>query len=322
MNKNKKRISTVFVLAALAVAFSVTVLLGGGGIKQVRADGPVPAPPAGETSLAKPDITLNPDNSTAFESNVGPIYSGDILTNLTKFTGAISGQIYPFLLPLALLAIIIGGLQIVTAAGNESKVGAGKKTITLALIGLAVILSANEIVQLVAKMAGGGQVNSVESAKTLFSGIINIILTQAGIVGVLFVVYGGMMIITAFGNESKITNGKKVIQWALIGLVCVVASSTLFNSVQEFVNANKALLPTEGGIKKVILVVINFMLYLSGSLAVLGVIWGGTQYVAAMGSEEKAKKAKQTIIWCLAGMLIVIAAYSIVKLVVNLTYLQ
>ena len=41
---------------------------------------------------------------------------------------------------LAILMIIIGGLQIITSGGNDSKIGEGKKRVTEAIIGLLILV--------------------------------------------------------------------------------------------------------------------------------------------------------------------------------------
>jgi hypothetical protein len=52
---------------------------------------------------------------------------------------------------LALLFLIIGGFRYVTAYGNEEQAQAAKKTITYAIIGVAIAISAYTIVKLVAQ---------------------------------------------------------------------------------------------------------------------------------------------------------------------------
>jgi len=48
--------------------------------------------------------------------------------------------------------------------------------------------------------------------------------------------------------------------------------------------------------------IIKIGLDLGGMFAVIMFLWGAFQYVTAYGSEEAAKKAKNTIIWAVAGI--------------------
>jgi len=61
--------------------------------------------------------------------------------------------------------------------------------------------------------------------------------------------------------------------------------------------------------------IINWALTLVGLLAVLMLIIGGFRYLTAAGNEEATTKAKNTIIYALIGIVIVILAYAIVATV-------
>jgi len=53
---------------------------------------------------------------------------------------------------------------------------------------------------------------------------------------------------------------------------------------------------------------LDIALRLAGLIAVGFVIWGGLQYVTSQGEPENSKKARQTIINALVGMVIALAA--------------
>mgnify|MGYP001559198568 CR=1 FL=1 len=55
-----------------------------------------------------------------------------------------------------------------------------------------------------------------------------------------------------------------------------------------------------------------------GGIALLFVIIGGIQILTAYGNDEKIATAKKTITWALAGLLIMILAYSIVQIIVSI----
>ncbi len=45
-----------------------------------------------------------------------------------------------------------------------------------------------------------------------------------GLVAVAMIIFGGFMWMTSAGNEQRVTQGKEVIKWAVIGLVVVMLS--------------------------------------------------------------------------------------------------
>lgn len=67
-----------------------------------------------------------------------------------------------------------------------------------------------------------------------------------------------------------------------------------------------------------ILIVLQIMLLVIGSISVLFLMVGGYRYVMAHGNEEQAEAAKKTIQHAIMGMVIVIFSFAIVTLLANL----
>ncbi|MBI4836168.1 MAG: TrbC/VirB2 family protein [Candidatus Abawacabacteria bacterium] len=61
--------------------------------------------------------------------------------------------------------------------------------------------------------------------------------------------------------------------------------------------------------------IINFILGLVGTIAVLMLIWGGFNYLTSAGNSENTKKAKQTIIYAIIGIIIIALSYQIVRFI-------
>lgn len=61
--------------------------------------------------------------------------------------------------------------------------------------------------------------------------------------------------------------------------------------------------------------IIKIALYAAGILAVVFVIYGGIQYITSAGDSDKVKRAKDTVINSVIGIVIVIFAYSIVDFI-------
>lgn len=70
------------------------------------------------------------------------VLQGSVLPTFTNTVIGLTGG-------LSLLFVIISGIQILTAYGNEEAVGKGKKTLTFALIGLVISLLSYAIVQII-----------------------------------------------------------------------------------------------------------------------------------------------------------------------------
>ena len=59
--------------------------------------------------------------------------------------------------------------------------------------------------------------------------------------------------------------------------------------------------------------VVNIFLYFVGAVAVIVVIWGGFQYITSSGDSQKATTAKNTIMYAVIGIVVVVMSYAIVN---------
>jgi len=121
-----KKIINTALMAFVAIAAIPTAL----------AQRPPIIPPGAETS----DPLLIPKSTagTAEETYFGSV----LLPQLTKTIIAMAGVT-------AVLFIIFGGIQILTAYGSDEKLGKAKKTITFAIAGLLIAILAYAIVSII-----------------------------------------------------------------------------------------------------------------------------------------------------------------------------
>lgn len=68
---------------------------------------------------------------------------------------------------------------------------------------------------------------------------------------------------------------------------------------------------------KLLGIVIDMIIYISGTLATIGLIVGGSQYMFSMGGDLK-DKGKNTLTWSLVGLVVVMLAYAIIHNVIRL----
>ena len=64
--------------------------------------------------------------------------------------------------------------------------------------------------------------------------------------------------------------------------------------------------------------VIRILLIFAGVIAIVFVIIGGYQYVVSGGNEETAEKGKKTLINAIIGIVVIVLAYAIINVIVNL----
>ncbi len=61
--------------------------------------------------------------------------------------------------------------------------------------------------------------------------------------------------------------------------------------------------------------IINAVLGIVGSLALIMFIYGGFTWMLAAGNQEKVQKGKDILIWATIGLIVIFSAYALVKFV-------
>ncbi len=93
----------------------------------------------------------------------------------------------------------------------------------------------------VAPPCPAGAVRCGETSLTsLLQTIINYMLAFAGLIAVIFLIWGGFQYITAGGNEETAEKGKGTVVNAIIGLVIIGLSYVIVNVVIGLIKSNNA----------------------------------------------------------------------------------
>ena len=64
-------------------------------------------------------------------------------------------------------------------------------------------------------------------------------------------------------------------------------------------------------------IIINVVIGIIGFVAVMVIILGGVQYTTSAGDSGKVKKAKDTIMYGIIGLVVALMAYSIVNFILS-----
>lgn len=73
----------------------------------------------------------------------------------------------------------------------------------------------------------------------------------------------------------------------------------------------------EKKVNNIVALIINILSWLVGVISVIMVIWGGFKYITSGGDSNKVTSAKNTILYALIGLVIVVLAQVIVIFVIN-----
>ena len=189
------------------------------------------------------------DCNTGFGPNTQPNES-TIKTGIWTIVANIVTDITVATAYLVIGFVIYGGYRYIFSGGDPAKVAAGKKTLTQAFLGLAIVLSANIIMGSIRiALVANGNIGScdltvndpssscvnMDNAGDMVTRLINWVTGVAGVVSAIFVVYGGIAYITSAGDPGKVEKAKKTILYSLIGLIIVALVITITGFVSSTV---------------------------------------------------------------------------------------
>ena len=130
-----------------------------------------------------------------------------------------------------------------SSSGDPTKAQTAKKTLVHAFIGLAIVMGANVILNSIriATMGADGSfaTNCAEQQcvdpNTMVTSIIQWVVAMGGVVAVIFVIYGGIGIMTSAGDPAKFQKSKQALTYALIGLVIVALAEIITAFVSNMI---------------------------------------------------------------------------------------
>ncbi|MEI6581538.1 MAG: hypothetical protein WCN86_01540 [bacterium] len=155
------------------------------------------------------------------------------------------------------------------------------------------------------------------AVKPLIDFIANIMVGLFGSIIVLIIIASGVQIAASGGNEDAVKKGKENIFKAVTGLVLLISFRAIIEIINQlFVGVDtNTLFDTSGnlaasGVPLIIKNAIGIASFLAGVVSVIFIIIGGIQY-STSGGGDGLKKAKKTITYAVAGLVISLSSYGI-----------
>jgi len=161
-----------------------------------------------------------------------------------------------------------------------------------------------------------GSVDSIsEFVAVVLGGLRNIVV----VLSILFIVIGGVMYIISAGDEKMITRAKNTITSAMIGLAIALAAPTFLKEILTVLSGGSTgsdpndLVNNALTLKEIALRTLNLLLSISGILAIIGLVIGGSFYFTSYGDEKRIETGKKIITYSIIGIVVIMAALTIVK---------
>ena len=98
---------------------------------------------------------------------------------------------------------------------------------------------------------------------------------------------------------------------------CPPGSKNAGQSMDSLAQCNMDKADTENTLMSTVQIIINVIIGVLGVLAVVMIVLGGVTFVTSQGDPAKTKKAKDTILYGIIGLVVALLAYAIVNFVLS-----
>ncbi len=176
------------------------------------------------------DCGVNMHDKDSIKAGVWTI-AANVLTDITVIASY-----------LVLGYVIYGGYLYIMSSGEPAKIAAGKKTLVHAFIGLAIVILAHVIINSirialhVSSFNADCARNTCVNPTVMVASAIQWVISIAGIVCAIFIVYVGVGYMTSAGDPNKLQKAKHSILYACFGLIIVALAEIITAFVSNTIN--------------------------------------------------------------------------------------
>jgi hypothetical protein len=144
-----------------------------------------------------------------------------------------------------------------------------------------------------------------------------------GLIAIATLVYAGVRMILANGNDKIIDESKQTIYYTIMGFVISVFAYAGIIAIENFIGVQKL----EGdrnapfnplastSLEKFVGTMLQNVIVISGLIAMFMIILNGSRYMRARGDEKAVHAAKIGLTWSLVGLAVILFAYVIISAV-------
>ena len=172
-------------------------------------------------------------STTTSVSFTNPDSFSDINGFLTALLTALKG----FIVTLAIIFIVIGGILYMLSGGNPGMVKRAKDCWLFSVIGFAIVIAAPTFLKQV-QLIMGSNLSGTESALSIgqiATNVLNFLLSMLGIIATISLVIAGGMYMTSYGDEKQTTAGKNMAKWAIIGISIALISLIAIQQISKII---------------------------------------------------------------------------------------
>ncbi|MEI7511084.1 MAG: hypothetical protein WCJ84_02920 [Candidatus Peregrinibacteria bacterium] len=246
-----------------------------------------------------------------------------------------------FLLIKSLLGVIaVGwlvytGVMMVATGTNEDQITKGKHMATYTILGLMTMLLVEPMVMDV--FYGGGAIstattgigditNSYANFNAETRAVVSWVEAILVFIAMAYLIFAGLSIIFAFGEEDDISAGKKMIFPIGFGLLIIALKEVVVDQIiyRSSYNGSRVLFDVGENNANVfikeLLGLVQYFLFFVAAIAFGFLVYGGFLYVISFGDEEKSESGKKMFINAAIGLIIILISFALTYTLVGLKF--
>lgn len=260
--------------------------------------------------------TIMTSNKVIDILNLFEKHSEDFLKPALSNKGGLLRTANHVLATIGILWLVILGFKFAVSQGNEEKISKYKQQFGWVALGLAIISVAEYAAFSVFDPTT--EVIGDPTATNAFAAKINQIKIFFQIVATAIAVATGALagynLITGSTEDEAITNEKRFVHAFFFGVAFLFLSEVIVRVV-SLQYADGKINPMGAAAQGVqeLTGILNFGLTFLGGASVFMLILASFYYVSSFGNEDQANRAKQIIISCIVGIVVILSSYTIIN---------
>ena len=174
-----------------------------------------------------------------------PIRTSD---SITVFAAKIVQVFTTFFALMALIYVVFSGFRMMISQGDSEALTVAKNAFMWSIFGLILAMFAFVLITATGTFIGAKDPNADSytgnnavinplTDTTFFALLLRLLtgfLSVAGLIAMFLIIIGGFRYVTSAGNEEQAENGKKTLQWAIIGLVVALLAYVITRATLTF----------------------------------------------------------------------------------------
>jgi len=143
------------------------------------------------------------------------------------------GNLRGIVVGVTVVVIIIAGVIYLFSGANVSLAEKAKKTLIGAIVGFAIVLGADILINEIGRALGWKGTGDTETAKNIVTRMINFLFSILGFIGMAGIIMGAIMYFAAGADESRSKTGKTMVVYSVIGTVIAISAVIIVRQVEK-----------------------------------------------------------------------------------------